>query len=130
MILVCGLPNAGKTTYSAVHKTVVHLDDIPCRTADEQYGRCIELVADSGDDVCVDGVYDSRKRRLDLLEAVGDKQGKRICVWLDTPAEVCITRENRHRPSTIIEHLANIFEPPTLDEGWDEIIIVRNNDEQ
>lgn len=125
MTLICGIPNAGKTTFSAQYGSVIHFDRIPHKNVNEQFKRCNELAAQSNGDVCVEGVYNRRKRRLELLEAVKDKQGKRICIWLDTPIEICLKRENRGRPSFIISDNAKIFEPPTLDEGWDEIIIVR-----
>ena len=116
MILICGIPNAGKTTYSAQIKNVVHYDDLPLTTR-QRYERIIEL-AQHGE-VCIDGVYGERWRRVELLRAC--KGQKNVCIWVDTPVEVCMSRGRE----TLVKMYAKHFEPPTLDEGWDEIIIKR-----
>jgi len=120
--LICGLPNAGKTTYSENYENVIHFDDIEHRRPNEQFEKCNALAAEAQGDVCVEGVYNSVKRRKELLEAVKDKPGKRICVWISTSAEVCVKRENRNRPVGIVFAHAMSFQPPTTDEGWDEVI--------
>lgn len=126
MILIIGLPNAGKTTYSMQFEKVVHLDSF----SGGKYKQCI-IVASQIDDVCVDGVFHQKSRRIDLLAACNGHFGKRICIWLDTPIDVCLRREQegRKRPDMIIKNLAAAFEPPTYDEGWDEIIIVKDGKE-
>lgn len=126
MIVVCGLPNAGKTTYSAKYSNIIHFDSISHRNPDEQFKKCSRLVADAKEDICVEGVYNSKKRRRELLDVC--KRQKKVCIWIDTPIEECIKRENRDRPSSLVEHHAKIFEPPTLDEGWDEIIRIREGE--
>ena len=121
--LVCGLPNAGKTCY--VGHGGLHLDDF-------QFGyvECNEAVASSKKDICVEGLYGTIKRRMQLLSMVRGE--KTVCVWLDTPVEVCIERERngRKRGDSFVLHHAKMFEPPSLDEGWDEIIIIRGEHEQ
>ena len=90
---------------------VVHLD-----TCGRYSGVC-KIVARTQDNVVVDGIYDTADRRTDLLQAYKG-QGAR-CVWIDTPLEV---RKARHGYIAHNEH----FEPPTLSEGWDEIIRITN----
>ena len=126
MYLICGIPNAGKTTYSAQFEHVIHFDDFKpsARHPNDQFQRCNQAAANADDDVCVEGVYNSKRRRMELLKAVADKPGKRICIWLDTPVEECCRRETRHRPIGIVHAHARSFQPPTLDEGWDEIVRV------
>ncbi len=126
MILICGLPNAGKTTYSAIFENVIHLDDIPHKTFGEQLYKCNRLAAANEHSV-VEGVYNTKRRRRELLRACKSHQ-KKVCVWIDTPYEECVRRENRGRPHIVAIHY-KMFEPPTLDEGWDEIIIVRGKNE-
>lgn len=86
----------------------------------------LKKVSEADGDVIIEGIYDTAERRKSLLNAFkGD--GQKICVWLDTPLDVIDGRFNpKHRP----HNLPHPFEPPTLDEGWDEIIIIRGNDEQ
>ena len=119
--LICGLPNAGKTTYSKRFKKVIHLDDYPVYK-NINYRRCKEIASESDGEVYIEGVYGSVKRRKELLDAIKDKPGKKICIWVNTPKEVCIEREDRSRSKGMILCHASLFEPPTLDEGWDEII--------
>lgn len=118
MTLICGLPNAGKTTYSQRYQNVIHLDDFPRN----KFLNCNAFVS-TQDDCVVEGIYNLRCRRLRLLESYHGS-APRICIWIDTPLEERLKRETRGRPSSVIN---SGFQPPTLDEGWDEIIIVRNN---
>lgn len=122
--LICGIPNAGKTQYSKGYEKVIHFDEVAHRRADGKFAKCNALAASAGGDVCVEGVYNSRKRRMEFLEAIKDRPEKKICIWIDTPVEVCLEREcnYRNRPDSIVLTHARNFEPPTLDEGWDEII--------
>lgn len=114
--LICGYPRAGKTTYSKQFDNVIHFDKLGSSQNVLQKVRYII------DDVVVDGIYYSPKQRKELLNAYKG-QGSR-CICLDTPKEV---REERigHK----IKH-DYPFLIPTLDEGWDEIIIIRGEHEQ
>ena len=109
MVLICGQPNAGKTTYSKRFKNVVHFDDYIGRYEDGY------RIVESMDDVCVEGLFTKRKTRLALLKAY--KGNDKVCYWIDTPIEVCKERADfkgtRH------------FEPPSYDEGWDEIKVIK-----
>ena len=122
--LICGLPNAGKTTYSAKHNNVIHFDEVSRKG--DQFRRCNHLAKHTEGDVCVEGVYNSARRRKELIEACKDKSPK-ICIWLDTPLEECVRREEsyRKRPLTIVYMEHDNFEEPTLDEGWDEIVVIK-----
>ena len=111
-----GMPNAGKTTYCERFGNVVHLDDrrTIAATCKAMHGM---------DDVTVDGIFPTRSTRRRLLRAY-EGNGKR-CIWLDVPYGECLRRETRGRSSAFFERFSDLFEPPTYDEGWDEIIIVR-----
>ena len=118
MILVIGIPGAGKTTFSRRFANVVHRDDCP----HPQHETFPRIVAASGGDVVAEGVVNSRKMRKLLLDAL-PTEWEKTCIWLDTPLDACIGRETsgRNRPLDLRGH-ASRFEPPTLDEGWDEIV--------
>lgn len=130
MVLIVGIPNSGKTTYSHHFDNVIHFDKIPHINPNEQYQKCNALAAQADGNVVVEGVYNSQRRRVEFLEAVKHKEGKKVCIWLDTPLEVCLEREQnfRKRPLEMVLQHAKRFEPPTLDEGWDEIIIIRGEE--
>lgn len=120
MTLICGLPNAGKTTFSGRYSKVLHLDDFP----PSKFLNCNEAVRQSEDDVVVEGIYNIRCRRERLLEVA---KGRKVCIWIDTPLEECLRREGKSEH--VVRVGAEMFQPPTYDEGWDEIIIIRNNEE-
>ena len=122
--LICGLPNAGKTTYSAQFDNVVHIDEV----ISNKRGAVVVEMIQSADDMCLEGVFPLADRRKMYREAYGG-EGTR-CIWLDTPYEECVRRENRGRKEIIFKNCLAFFEPPTLEEGWDEIIIIRGNNEQ
>lgn len=119
--LICGRSRAGKTTFSERYDDVVHLDY--CGGILTCYDNVITKVEKIIGDVIVEGVYNTVERRKALLEAYkGD--GEKICIWLDTPPEVIEKRFFIKLPD-----LPHLFEPPTFDEGWDTIIIIRGDDD-
>lgn len=119
LTLICGLPRAGKTTYSERFEKVIHLDDYIHLPMSLRYERCNKN-AQTKEDVAVDGIYHTANLRIQLVRLY---QGDGLkCVWLDTPLE--IKKQRCGYVSAMNFH----FEPPTLDEGWDEIIIIRGDD--
>ena len=121
--LICGVGRAGKSTYATAFVNVIHLDlmgHIP-----ERYANVNRLV-ENMENVTVEGVYNLKKYRSDLLKAY--KWNNRKCIWLDTPVETVTARmDKEHIPISTVHFY---FEPPTLEEGWDEIIIIRGDHEQ
>ena len=128
LILICGLPNAGKTTHSSKYDTVIHLDDMPHKGG--QFENCNRIASEMKGDVCVEGVYNSVKNRKRLLKAC-KHQEKKVCIWIDTPLEECVRRESeyRKRPINMVRTHYKLFEKPTLDEGWDEVIVIKEGEE-
>lgn len=112
--LICGRSRAGKTTYAKKYDNVIHLDSYGMPP--QSYPRVLTKLGDG--DVVVEGIYDTAELRTELLNAYKG-QGKRVCIWLDTPLDV-IKGRFFHVPS---KH-PYPFEPPTYSEGWDEIIVI------
>ena len=119
--MICGLPNAGKTTFSARYETALHQDDIG--TLD----KVIETIRQKSGDIVIEGYFGTCSDRRRVLSVCN---GKSRCIFIDISVEESIRRENRNRHPQILRNAFRFFEPPTLDEGWDEIIIIRGNDEQ
>lgn len=116
LLLICGLPRTGKTTLSEQYdnEIVIHLDN-----TNNLYFGVERAVRDMDGDVVVDGVYSKALNRRRLLrEYRGD--GPKKCIWLDIPFEVRSKRKN------FIGFREEGFEPPTYEEGWDEIEIIRD----
>lgn len=116
LIMICGLPNAGKTTYSRRYNNALHQDDLG--TTD----NVIEAIKQAGADVVVEGVFSTCDIRRRVLSAYG---GKSRCIFIDITAEESIRRENRNRHPQILRNAARFFEPPTFAEGWDEITVIK-----
>ena len=109
--LIVGIPNSGKTTYSQRYDNVFHADELGMKET--------EYIIKTEKDLCVEGIFVLSKHRKKLCDLYN---GKKVCVWMDTPLEECKKRENRGRGLWMTEQWASIFEPPTYEEGWDEII--------
>lgn len=120
LTIIIGLPNAGKTTYANRFKEVLHYDDIMRLDTKTRYDMYAKASV-------IEGIYLTRRSRRIVLNCWRKRLGKRVCVWVDTPLDVCLERERegRNRSETVVLHNAKLFQPPTLDEGWDEIIIVK-----
>ena len=54
---------------------------------------------------------------------------KKTCIWLNTDPNECKRREDRGRRPWLIDNCERCFQPPTYDEGWDEIIVVKDGKE-
>ena len=119
--LICGRSRAGKTTYSKQFKNVIHLDT--CGKFPESYQKLL-LKIDTNDDIIVEGIYDTADLRMQLLQAY-QGPGDRICIWLDTPLDVIAERFG----SFLTKKHPYPFEPPTYDEGWDLITIIRKEED-
>lgn len=117
IILICGVGRAGKTTYSQTFRNVLHLDGMGRKP--QRFENVINALTD--EDVTVEGIYETSALRAELLQAYKGKGSK--CIWLDTPES--LVRERLRKDGIPISHRHFDFEPPTLDEGWDEIIIIR-----
>ena len=116
LTLICGMPNAGKTTYSKQFANVIHLDDVgrPSKVAD--------MVRGMTGDVVVEGVFGMPRNRMRLVDAY---DGPTRCIFLDVPFDEILRREDRGRAEWLLRNAAKHFTPPAHDEGWDEIEVIR-----
>ena len=123
MILICGIPNAGKTTYSQRYSDVIHFDEV---SGGRRRRQIVVEMVEKNPSVCVEGVYKTVNERIALVNASSKHN---ICIWITTPIDVCIDREinGRNRSVHMVQWAYEGFEPPTYDEGWDEIYILKND---
>lgn len=136
---LCGIPGSGKTTLSMQmaerHNARLYCFDSLPNAHHPKYAESVrcrmwaDIVGDlrNGHSVVVDDLHTKLKWRLGLLSAVADIPCKKILVVMDTPLEECL-RRNANRefrlPDFVVEHIHQSYEPPTLGEGWEEIITV------
>lgn len=119
LTLICGLPRAGKTTYSERYDCkVFHLDEYGIKL--HGYLRLNKKVDVNDDEnIVVEGIYNVPSQRESLIRSYRGHGAR--CIWLDTSVEVKKKRKG-YCPSCEYS-----FVPPTYDEGWDEIIIIKDN---
>jgi len=122
-ILIIGLPNSGKTTYSNIYNNVVHFDNLQGHSI-QKFNQAIDITKNNNN-IILEGVYSLRKQRIELLQNI-DVNIKKICVWINTPYEICVERAKNCRPKIFVDAHYKVFQPPTYDEGWDEIIVLQN----
>lgn len=117
LTMICGLPNAGKTTYSKRYDNVLHQDDIG------RIDSIIDIIKQM-DEVVVEGYFGTQNERKRVRSAY---KGKAKCIFLDISVEESIRREDRNRHPQTLRNASRFFEPPTYSEGWDEIIVIGDN---
>ena len=114
LTLICGLPRAGKTTYSERFENVIHLD------TSGAYQGVLRKIKRLNGNVVVEGVYRTQEQRKTLIQAYNAECCR--CIFLDTPNEIRRSRKGWDKYCDI-----QPFEPPTFEEGWDEIIIIKGD---
>lgn len=145
LILLVGIPGAGKTTYAKeyarTHNNTIHLSSDLIRA--ELYGdestqgdpvtvfslmqkRATEAL-NSGKSVLYDATNMTRKDRAGIISACPrHAQVEAHVIW--APIETCIVRDaNRERTvgQTVIDKMLKRFQAPYFDEGFDDIKIIR-----
>lgn len=113
LTLICGLPNAGKTTFSLQYDKPLHLDEIG--TVDNVVDKMKQL----NGDIVVEGFFGKSADRRKIRSAY---KGEAVCIFIDISLDESIKRENRKRHPIILRNAARYFEPPTYGEGWNKII--------
>jgi predicted kinase len=82
-------------------------------------------------DVILDATNLSPLRRKEWIELGHDCNATVIAHYFDTPFEECVKRNNKRDrvvPEDVMERMKNELEPPTVEEGFDEVLTT--NDEE
>lgn len=137
LIVLCGLPASGKTTLSTKlalehDAKLYHYDEFKkgCKPQESKqtHQRLYKLITQdllSGHDVVLDDLHTRLEWRQDLLSALQDIPCKKILIVMTTPLEECVRRNAQRQegrlPDFVIYHLNQRYQPPSLEEGWDDI---------
>ena len=130
-----GLQGSGKSTWVARHLAATHAvvskDHWPnARRREARQRRVVAELLDAGARVVVDNTSPSRVDRAPLIAAARTAGVPVRAVWVDTPVEVCLARnqarEGRARvPVRGLLGTRSRLVPPTRDEGFAHVDVVR-----
>ena len=128
-ITLCGIPGSGKSTISKQlmndYDAIIHsFDELKLIRRKDLFPYLEQSLRD-GCNVIADAPHTNKKTRIELLESIKHIDCKRIIVFMNTPFEECVRRNALRKnplPFSILQSFNRKLEPPTLDEGWDEIL--------
>jgi predicted kinase len=146
-----GVPASGKTTVARdrfPEALRISLDDLRLMFSGRAFHARIEpAVAAAADalndalpkfaaarhvDLLFDATNVSRKRRARLIATARHHGLSPVAVYLTLPIATALER-NRQRPfpvpPMVVRRFGRILEPPTLDEGFDEVIVIANGED-
>lgn len=146
LIVMCGLPASGKSTYSQwLEESDVFKRVCPDLIRKAFYGdeniqgdgkrvfetayHDIKEYACLGENVVFDATNTTEKTRKELIKEMRPYFDIIICKWFSTPFATCVARnEERERqvPFNVMKRMALYFQPPTLDEGFDLVEEIKN----
>ena len=146
LIVMCGLPASGKSTYSQwLEESGVFKRVCPDLIRKAFYGdeniqgdgkrvfetayHDIKEYACLGENVVFDATNINAKRRKELVKEMRPYFDVIICKWFSTPLLTCKLRNakrERQVPYEVIERMWENFQRPTLDEGFDLVEEIRN----
>ena len=146
LIVTCGLPASGKSTYSQwLAENGVFFRVCPDLIRKELYGdeniqgdgkevfsiayHRIKELGSVGGNVVFDATNIDRNRRMKLVKEMRPHFDIIICKWFSTPYDICVERNaerERQVPKEVILKMAWNFQPPTLDEGFDYVEEIKN----
>ena len=138
LYVLCGIPGSGKTTTSKriaseCNAKVYHYDEFKkdfigsdIKRTHKRLYECIVSDILLGNDVVLDDLHTKLICRKDLLSAIQDAPCKKVLIVMTTPFDECIIRNSQRQgkarlPEFVIINLNASYQPPTIDEGWDEI---------
>ena len=144
LIILVGIPGCGKTTYAnkflrKKNTFVLSSDTIRKQVFGDENAQYNNKLIFSilfkrarsklkqGMNVVIDATNISSATRKETLAYFSDLDLQKIATVINAPIEVCISRDQKRTRSVGEEgvmKLAGRYEPPTLEEGFDEINII------
>ena len=140
--MMVGVPGSGKSTYARQipNATVLSSDaireEIGADGGDKKMHKQVfdilhERVKEAlsaGNDVVYDATNLRHTRRADFLNEIKRLTGHKVCVYFAIPLEQALsqnTDRNTPVPEEVIKRMNLELCEPRIDEGWDEIKVIR-----
>lgn len=150
-IMFIGLPGCGKSTWAewlirdrpelVVHSSDAIREELFGDENDQSNNPAVfdelrkRVKKDLGESKSV--IYDatnlSKRRRIAFLRELKPFNVKKTAVLFATPYAQCLARNNARKrvvPESAMRKMYHSFEPPHMSEGWDEIQMVEQIDEE
>ncbi len=147
LIVMCGLPASGKSTYSQwLEESGVFKRVCPDLIRKQLYGdeniqgdgkqvfetayHDIKEYACMGENVVFDATNTNKKRRKELVKEMRPYFDIIILKWFNTPIDICLNRNaerERQVPEDVIRRMnSNFFNKPSIGEGFDLVEEIKN----
>jgi predicted kinase len=131
--MMVGLPASGKSTHSkwfeGMHAKFVSRD--LCKGNKAKARKQLEELLEEGETIVVDDTNYNKEIRAEVIGLAKRYNPINItAVYMNVPKEICLERNKTRAnkvPAIAIHSLAKKFEPPTLDEGFTDILIFDQN---
>lgn len=135
LLIFVGLPGSGKSTYFFAHFAATHVhvskDLMPnARRREDRQRALIDEALAAGHDVVVDNTNPSRAIREPII-AAGKRYGARVIAYYFECAVKQALLRNKQRegkgrvPDVAIFVTAKKLQAPGVDEGFDEVHVIR-----
>jgi predicted kinase len=132
-VIFVGLQGSGKTTYFTDHLagTHEHVSRDIQRTAEQEQALIRECLR-AGRSFVIDNTNATREARAPYIQQAKTAGFRVICNFFDTPVRTAIGRNNHRKdkkpiPIPAILRAAKLLEPPSLEEGIDEIRTIKTD---
>lgn len=139
--MLVGLPASGKTTLAYTMGATVRssdelrsslLGDIDDQSHNKEIFDLLHSLIKADIFNGVDVVYDATNiysyYRREFLKSLSLLPCKKVCIYLDTPYNECLSRNakrERKVPIEVMDKMRNRFTIPDMSEGWGEIRVIK-----